>query len=51
MNIPDSASNKLLDHTVQPFWHVDQQNGTATIHPLDEPNNKQNVAVSSLIEQ
>ena len=31
--------------------HVDQQNGTATIHSLDDPNNKQNVAVSSLIEQ
>ncbi|MDR4947506.1 small acid-soluble spore protein H [Neobacillus cucumis] len=31
--------------------HVDQQNSTATIHPLDEPNNKQNVDVSSLIEQ
>lgn len=30
--------------------HVDQQNGTATIHPLDEPNNKQNVTVSSLEE-
>ncbi|WP_157077370.1 small, acid-soluble spore protein, H family [Robertmurraya korlensis] len=23
----------------------------ATIHPLDEPNNKQTVSVSSLIEQ
>ncbi|MDP4085476.1 MAG: small acid-soluble spore protein H [Bacillota bacterium] len=31
--------------------HVDQQNGTATIHPLDDPNNKQNVSVTSLIEQ
>jgi small acid-soluble spore protein H (minor) len=31
--------------------HVDQQNGTATIHPLDEPNNKQSVSVSSLEEQ
>lgn len=30
--------------------HVDQQNGTATIHPLDKPNNKQSVPVSSLIE-
>jgi small acid-soluble spore protein H (minor) len=31
--------------------HVDQQKGTATIHPLDEPNNKQSVPVTSLIEQ
>jgi small acid-soluble spore protein H (minor) len=31
--------------------HVDQQNGVATIHPLDEPNNKQTVSVSNLIEQ
>jgi small acid-soluble spore protein H (minor) len=31
--------------------HVDQQNGTATIHPLDEPNNKQSVSVSNLEEQ
>ncbi|WP_396653117.1 small, acid-soluble spore protein, H family [Metabacillus arenae] len=30
---------------------VDEQNGTATIHPLDEPNNKQSVSISSLIEQ
>jgi len=31
--------------------HVDQNNGTATIHPLEEPNNKQSVSVSNLIEQ
>ncbi|MGM7722259.1 small acid-soluble spore protein H [uncultured Metabacillus sp.] len=30
--------------------HVDQQNGTCTIHPLDEPTNKQSVPVSSLVE-
>jgi small acid-soluble spore protein H (minor) len=30
--------------------HVDQQNRTATIHPLDEPNNKQSVSVSDLME-
>jgi small acid-soluble spore protein H (minor) len=29
---------------------VDEQNGTAIIHPLNEPNNKQQVSVSSLIE-
>jgi small acid-soluble spore protein H (minor) len=31
--------------------HVDEQNGTATIHSLDEPNNKQSVSVTSLNEQ
>jgi small acid-soluble spore protein H (minor) len=31
--------------------HVDQNNGTATIHSLEEPNNKQSVSVSNLIEQ
>lgn len=31
--------------------HVDQGNGTATVHPLNEPNNKQSVSVDSLIEQ
>ena len=31
--------------------HVDEQNGTVTIHSLDEPNNKQSVSVTSLNEQ
>lgn len=31
--------------------HVDEQNGTATIHFLEEPNNKQSVYVTSLNEQ
>ena len=31
--------------------HVDQQNGVATIHNLDEPNNKQSVSISELAEQ
>lgn len=31
--------------------HVDEQNGTATIHPLNDPNNKQSVSVTSLKEQ
>lgn len=31
--------------------HVDQQKGLATIHPLDEPNKKQTVSVTSLLEQ
>lgn len=31
--------------------HVDEQNGIATIHSLDEPNNKQSVSVTILEEQ
>ncbi|MEH7366841.1 small acid-soluble spore protein H [Priestia megaterium] len=31
--------------------HVDQQNGVATIHNLDEPNNKPSVSISELTEQ
>lgn len=30
--------------------HVDQQKGKATIHHLDDPNNKQSVSISNLIE-
>jgi len=30
--------------------HVDQQNGTATIHHLDNRNNKLSVSISNLIE-
>ena len=31
--------------------HVDQQQGVATIHSLNNPNNKQSVSVDSLQEQ
>jgi small acid-soluble spore protein H (minor) len=31
--------------------HVDRQNEMATIHSLDEPNKKESVSVTSLIEQ
>ncbi|WP_084315734.1 small acid-soluble spore protein H [Thalassobacillus devorans] len=31
--------------------HVDETNGTATIHPLHSPENKQSVPVDSLQEQ
>ncbi|MGG3739162.1 small acid-soluble spore protein H [Aeribacillus pallidus] len=30
---------------------VDEESGTATISPLDEPDNKQTVSVNSLKEQ
>ncbi|WP_019415193.1 small acid-soluble spore protein H [Paenisporosarcina sp. TG20] len=31
--------------------HVDQSNGLATVHPLDNPTNKQSVSVTELAEQ
>ncbi|WP_408007690.1 small acid-soluble spore protein H [Pseudalkalibacillus sp. A8] len=31
--------------------HVDQSNGKATIHPLDNPDKKESVSVDSLMEQ
>ncbi|MBU8907617.1 H-type small acid-soluble spore protein [Desertibacillus haloalkaliphilus] len=31
--------------------HVDQSNGTATVHPLNQPTQKQSVSVDSLQEQ
>ncbi|WP_096200722.1 H-type small acid-soluble spore protein [Bacillus sp. FJAT-45350] len=31
--------------------HVDQSNGKATIHALNNPNNKQSVLVTNLLEQ
>lgn len=51
--IADSVNmaNVLYNGTNIYIEHVDQQNGTATIHNLDEPNNKQSVSLSDLIEQ
>lgn len=31
--------------------HVDQNNGLATIHPLDNPTTKQSISVAELKEQ
>lgn len=31
--------------------HVDQDKRMATIHPLDNPNQKENVSVTNLMEQ
>jgi small acid-soluble spore protein H (minor) len=31
--------------------HVDEANETARIYPIDQPENEQNVPLSSLIEQ
>ncbi|MFE1245982.1 small acid-soluble spore protein H [Fictibacillus sp. NPDC058756] len=51
--ISESSAMANVTYNGQSIYieHVDQQNGTATIHPLDEPNNKQSVSVSSLEEQ
>ncbi|QGQ44574.1 small acid-soluble spore protein H [Metabacillus sediminilitoris] len=51
--IASSATMANVTYNGQNIYieHVDQQNGTATIHPLDNPNEKQSVSVSSLNEQ
>jgi small acid-soluble spore protein H (minor) len=43
-------SNVTYNGTRIYIEHVDEQNGTATFHPLDEPNNKQSISVTSLEE-
>lgn len=50
------ASSEKMAHVIyqgQQIYieHVDQEKGLATIHPLDDPNNKQSVSVDSLNEQ
>lgn len=51
--ISNSQEMVSVTHNGQNVYieHVDQQNGMATIHPLDNPNNKQSVSVESLVEQ
>lgn len=51
--ISDSQEMVSVSYNGQNVYieHVDQQNGMATIHPLDNPNNKQSVSVESLVEQ
>lgn len=51
--ISDSTnmSNVMYNGTRVYIEHVDQQNGMATIHPIEEPTKKQSVPVSQLMEQ
>jgi small acid-soluble spore protein H (minor) len=51
--IADSSTmgNVLYNGTKIYIEHVDQQNGVATIHDLNNPSYKQSVSVSSLSEQ
>jgi small acid-soluble spore protein H (minor) len=51
--ISASATMKSVLYNGQPIYieHVDQGTGQATIHPLDNPNNKQSVSVTELTEQ
>lgn len=42
-----SVSHKGKDVYIE---HVDQSKGLATIHPLDNPDNKQSVSVTELDE-
>ncbi|WP_088105459.1 small acid-soluble spore protein H [Halalkalibacter urbisdiaboli] len=51
--IASSANMVSVTHNGESIYieHVDQDNGLATIHPLDDPNQKQSVAVTELTEQ
>lgn len=51
--IASSATMKNVQYNGQQVYieHVDQGSGQATIHPLDNPNNKQSVSVAELSEQ
>jgi small acid-soluble spore protein H (minor) len=46
-----TMANVMYNGTLVYIEHVDQQNGKATIHPLDEPNQKQSVSVTNLTEK
>ncbi|MCM3794338.1 small acid-soluble spore protein H [Priestia sp. YIM B13446] len=51
--IADSVDMANVIHNGKSIYieHVDQQNGVATIHNLDEPTNKQSVSITELTEQ
>lgn len=51
--IANSHVMASVNYNGKPIYieHVDRQNETATVHPLGEPNDKQSVSISSLIEQ
>ncbi|SFJ60287.1 small acid-soluble spore protein H (minor) [Halobacillus dabanensis] len=45
-----TMSNVTLNGGKVYIEHVDQQTGQATVHPLDNPENKQSVSVNDLLE-
>ncbi|SDI04095.1 small acid-soluble spore protein H [Alteribacillus bidgolensis] len=47
---PDMANVVFNGESVY-IEHVDQQVGIATIHPMNDPNKKQSVSITSLEEQ
>ncbi|OLO39245.1 H-type small acid-soluble spore protein [Alkalihalophilus pseudofirmus] len=47
---PDMA-NVMYNGQQVYIEHVDQNNGTATIHPINDPNQKQSIPVNNLMEQ
>lgn len=51
--ISDSPNMITVAYKGQPIYieHVDQSNGLATIHPIDNPESKQSVSLDELIEQ
>lgn len=51
----NSSSQRMISvsYNGEPIYieHVDQSNGLATVHPLDDPTSKQSVFVAELAEQ
>jgi small acid-soluble spore protein H (minor) len=50
--ISSTPNMKSVQYNGQEVYieHVDRSNGLATIHPLNDPNNKQSVSISELSE-
>ncbi|WEG14846.1 H-type small acid-soluble spore protein [Pullulanibacillus sp. KACC 23026] len=46
-----AMANVICDGQSVYIEHVDQENGLATVHPVDDPNQKKSVSVESLSEQ
>ncbi|MDD4504536.1 MAG: H-type small acid-soluble spore protein [Clostridiaceae bacterium] len=42
-----------VTHNGMPIYieNIDENSGTANIHPINQPNNKQEVSITNLIEQ
>ena len=53
IEISSSQNMISVSYNGEPIYieHVDQSNGLATVHPLDDPTTKQSVSVAELAEQ
>jgi len=51
--ISSSQNMVSVSYKGEPVYieHVDQSNGLATIHPMNDPTSKQSVSITDLTEQ